>query len=397
MCLAMCGCRHKKPYLQGDVPSPVLRWQVQLPADAYLYPTLLDSDILLSWNENQRQCFAAINPQKGKLREQWCCDAELPTLLYYNLQADFLENILLLPAPKSLLAINPGKCRTIAMPFESGEAALSTADGMVFRIYFSNGQHRVHITAHDLKKDSFIELTTIDAPDSASIFLKNPFLYFDEQNGKVLATGYTYYWPSTRLTRNGVLRIALPEGRILSDQPLTPPNSEARGLNQHPIVWGNLSFWTAQTELICYDHVHNSIRWRRQMPAPMVTSRMLVHEGSLYFAAEDGMLYAIALPSGALIWSAQISGSPGRVFPVGDFLFLVGGSDGVLYGIRSSDGTVTLKMRSPEHDISKGIFFQRTAWADENGILLFDGNYWRYFSLNMPCKGQPPTLPASGK
>ncbi len=391
------ACRNGEDCTTGSMPEVLKRWQLQLPGDAYLYPTLMGPDFLLSWYSDGHQCFATVGRKDGCKKQQWCCAHDAPAPLYYNLQPAFFENILLLPAPRGLLVLADGTCRMLEVPYASGEPSVTVHKGIAYRVYYSTGQRLAHLTAHDLKKDSLTVLTTIDAPDSASIFLKNPFLSFDEKNGKILVAGYTYYWPSNHLTRNGVLRIALPEGRILSNQLLTPPNSEARGLNQHPVVWGNLSFWTAQTELICYDHVRNSIRWRRQMPAPMVTSRMLVHDGSLYFAAEDGMLYAIALPSGALQWLAPVSGSPGRVFPSGEFLFVVGGSDGVLHGIRRNDGAVVLKMRSPRHDISTGIFYQRTAWADENGVLLFDGNYWRYFSLNMPCKGQPPTLPVSGK
>lgn len=395
--MALMGCRKAAPCMAGGIPSLGLRWQAKLPGEAYLYPTPLGADFLLSWHGDEGQHFATLSRQDGSVKAQWRCNTGSPTPLYYNLMGAFSENKLLLPAPRSILAITPGKCLALDTPFESGEPALTVHDGIAYRVYYDEQHRRGQLTAQYLNGDSLRVFATRTAPAPSVIFFKNPLLCSDEQTGRVVVAGYTEYDDATRLTRNGVLRISLPEGRTLSDQALTPPNREARGLNQQPVAYRNLSFWTVQQELICFDHVHNSVRWRRQMPAPMVTSRLLVHEGSLYFAAEDGKLYALALPSGALRWSATISGSPGRVFPAGKFLFVVGGSDGVLYGINSDNGEVVVKQRSPQHNISKGIFYQRTCYADENGVLLFDGNTWQYFSANMPCDPKTPTLPASGK
>jgi len=61
-----------------------------------------------------------------------------------------------------------------------------------------------------------------------------------------------------------------------------------------------------------------------------------------------------------------------RIFS-GEWLFLVGGSDGILYGIRRSDGAIVLTKRAAQHSIAQGIYYQRTYYADEEGVLLFDG------------------------
>ena len=224
-------------------------------------------------------------------------------------------------------------------------------------------------------------LNAYDLADGATIFLKNPFVYGGDAEGDVLVVGYTHYYAASRRTHNGVLRVALPEGQILSDLPLDA-NDKAWGLNHHPERAGHLSFWTIQALLICYDHKHNRICWRRQMPAPMVTSRLVVHDGTLYFAAEDGELYALDSSSGTLLWTAPIGGSPSRVFISGEWLFLVGGSDGILYGIRRSDGAIVLTKRAAQHSIAEGIYYQRTCYADEEGVLLFDGEVWTYYSLD---------------
>ncbi len=357
-------------------------WQMKLPASSYIYPLRRGDEFLFSYHSGDRQCFVTCSASRGKIHKEWCLPLKSSKPLYYNLSPCNWEDKLVLPTPGGLLLIDPGEGwgQLWSSGFRWGENALLEKNGLLYRVYYGNNNRKAFVTALDPLTDSLRTIATLLAPDSATIHVKTPFLYTNKNGQDVLVLGYTHYNPTTRYTRNGMLSIDKDNGQVLIDILLDSINHSARGINHDPVVAGAFSYWMLQNEVLCYHHASGALRWKRTMPAPMVTSRPLVAHEMLYYAAEDGHLYALDLASGTVIWTAPISGSPSRVFVAGNYLFLVGGADGVLYVINARDGDVVLKKRSERHDLSAQVFFQRTFYADREYALLYDGVVWQCFS-----------------
>jgi len=364
--------------------KPLLKqiWQIKLPASSYIYPIRWGDKFLFSYYSGKKQCFATCSASHGKICKEWCLPMKSSQPLYYNLSPCIWNDNLVLPTPGGLLLIDPdkGHGQVWSSGFSIGENSLMEKDGMIYRVYYGSKNLKAFITAFDPNSDSQHTVTTLFASDSATIHVKTPFLYTNRNRQDVMVLGYTHYNPATHYTRNGILSIDSDDGKVLTDIQLDSINYTARGINHDPVVMGALSYWMVQNEVICYNHENGSILWKRTMPAPIITSRPLVTHKMLYYAAEDGNLYALDLASGDIIWKAPISGSPSRVFAVDNYLFLVGGADGVLYVINANDGAQVLKKRSERHDISAQVFYQRTLYADNEYLLLYDGISWQCLS-----------------
>lgn len=385
-CLFACKNATTEQPVAGEAPL-AQKWRLELPASSHIYPIRWKDKFLFSYHADGHQCFTTCSASRGKIIKQWCLELKTDQPLYYNLLPGAQLDQLFLPAPGGLLLLSPdeGHCRLKSFGFEAGENSIEEKNGIIYRVYYAAQNRKSFITAFNSETDSLHILAALPAPDSTSIFVKTPFLYTDKAGQDILVTGYTHYNPKNHYTHNGIRSIAADDGRILSDTELDGDNYTASGISHNPVVAGPFSYWMVHNKLICYDHENGYIRWKRSLPAPLVTSRPLMAKTLLLCAAEDGNLYALSLASGALLWSAPVSGSPSRVFQAGNYLFLVGGADGVLYGIRAGDGAVILKKRSGQHNISAGLFYQRTLFADDEYLLLFDGKSWECYSYILPA------------
>lgn len=115
----------------------------------------------------------------------------------------------------------------------------------------------------------------------------------------------------------------------------------------------------------------------------MLTSAPVVSKDGLYCPMEDGYIYKFNLADGSLVWKVKTAATPSRLVSAQDFLFIVGGSDGVLYAISAKDGKVVKSLKAPNHYYIKNQFFRRFIGTDTNGeiLILFDGNNFRGYKI----------------
>jgi outer membrane protein assembly factor BamB len=102
-----------------------------------------------------------------------------------------------------------------------------------------------------------------------------------------------------------------------------------------------------------------------------------LHGDNLFLACEDEKLYAISASTGKLQWSSPIAGTPSRVFHAPEAIYLIGGSDQVLYEVDRHTGQV-LGRYAFQGTARK---LRRLAYFGHGVAVLNDGHNWQAVPL----------------
>jgi outer membrane protein assembly factor BamB len=220
---------------------------------------------------------------------------------------------------------------------------------------------------------------TFNWPDSSKLLIRTP-VKVDE--GQVLFTSITMRY-STNETHAKWHLLNLSTDEIKSEGAAYPDNKDGYGVTKQPKIIGDKALMVAYDNVFCISTTNGKELWRKALPRDMLTAVPIASKDGLFCPMEDGNLYKLSLDDGNIIWKAEISATPSRPIIVNDYLFIVGGSDGILYVISTKDGRTVKSMKAPNHQFVKNQFFRRFIGVDFEGetLILFDGNSFRGYKI----------------
>jgi putative pyrroloquinoline-quinone binding quinoprotein len=367
-------------------------WQIGSSYEGNIYPIAYGENIILtSFEDHSFNCLASYSKANGELNWKWCDSAEVASSFYYNLRPYLYNNLLALPNKNQLLVmdVEKGIPKWQTQNYDHGDNVIEGIDNKILRTYYDNNTGDGIIIEINIEEQSLRPICKVSPKNEEKVFLKTPIYTKDNLSRKILQGGVIHYNPNTHLTRNFIYSWLLQDGSEVSKLKITDDNNKGHAINKQPYLSDGFSYWFAHNDLLCYSLTQHKIVWQKEMNTYMITSRPLIQGDNIYYAGENGILYCINKFDGSLRWDQKISGSPSRVFYSNDCIILVGGQDGVLYVFDAASGNSIFKIKSDNHDIKKGVFFQRHLYVDNDVILLNDTQNWVCYKI----KGSDPVNP----
>jgi outer membrane protein assembly factor BamB len=388
--LFILGCQNsERPPLFDGATLPHL-WRANLvapeqPISGMTYPMVLDNKIfVVQTDHNAVSTYTTLNLDDGST--EWSrTDTITP---YYNLDGVCTGHLLCLPIGNSVkvLNLNTGQEKWHFTPQGSSVQHLALY-GDHYLLHTSNDWQagKTHLYQYDLKSGVMKLCWSIPWPDGTQLLGYTPLPLAEK--GLALFVATTQHAESRR-THSFWQVMEVGSGRVVRTGEVYPENTEGHGPTKPPIRCGKDALILAYDQIFRLDPRTGTERWRLTLPRDMLTSRPLLDGNALYCAMEDAVLYKIDATTGLVLWKTDISGTPSRMTICGHHLFVVGGGDGFLYTIDTTDGRVIRKMRSPNHDYRRDEFFQRFIGAscERNRLLLFDGRNIRAYAPYRPQK-----------
>ncbi len=216
-------------------------------------------------------------------------------------------------------------------------------------------------------------------PDSSKLLIRTPVRLGD---GQLLFSSIAMRYGTNETTSKWHL-LDEHTAEIIAEGVAFPKNLNGYGVTKQPLAMGTRAYLIAFDNVFCISTAGKKELWRKILPRDMLTSAPILSEEGLYCPMEDGFLYKLNLDDGHIVWKAKIATTPGRAVIAGGYLFIVGGSDGVLYVISTKDGKIEKSLKAPNHDFVKNQFFRRFIGIDQEGeaLMLFDGNSFRGYKI----------------
>ncbi|MCB0587520.1 MAG: PQQ-like beta-propeller repeat protein [Phaeodactylibacter sp.] len=196
----------------------------------------------------------------------------------------------------------------------------------------------------------------------------------------ICITGTIHFVPRAS-TKSVLVFWPLNDTSSLKTIEIYPENPSGDGVAHQGIVEGDRTYWVANNQVACIGMEDQNEIWRVSLPRDMLTSRLLLDDGSLFFACENEVLYALDAENGRILWQCPIAGTPSRVHVNKDKLFLIGGSDGNLYIINKKTGTLLFKYEPAELGIGNRNTLKRTFYAGNDKLIVTDYENWRAFDI----------------
>ncbi|TAK42301.1 MAG: hypothetical protein EPO28_07475 [Saprospiraceae bacterium] len=240
-------------------------------------------------------------------------------------------------------------------------------------------ERKSHIYEVNSKNGEAKSIYSVSWPDSSKLLIRTPVKVNDTQ---VLFTSITMRYGSNETHAKWHL-LNSNTHEINLEGVAYPANKDGYGVTKQPIIMGDKAYLVAYDNAFCISTKDGKELWRKALPRDMLTSVPIASKDGLFCPMEDGNLYKLSLDEGDIIWKTEISTTPSRPIIVNDYLFIVGGSDGILYIISTKDGGTVKSMKAPNHHFIKNQFFRRSIGVDSEGeiLILFDGNSFRGYKI----------------
>ncbi|MEM9921033.1 MAG: PQQ-binding-like beta-propeller repeat protein [Bacteroidota bacterium] len=378
-CLAIMGSGCTKDV---NWKTPDLAWEKPSPQGAGIYPIYCNGAVLLSSYTDGQLCIEKISLKNGRHQWQWCDSEKVIPNLYYNLQPYLGKKVLIIPAKNHTVAIDvkSGREKWRHQLFDAAEAHLEACGNKALRTFYDQKNKMARVVAFERQSGNYQQLFEYPLSDSAKTFLRTPVPIVSKQDTSYLSALLVYTFQK-QTTENAILSWRTSKPDTFSKAPIYPDNTNGYGISKQAIVDEGSTYWIASNEIIRWEAEKEEVVWRTDLPRDMLTSRPKLIDQSIYYAGEDGVLYAVNTADGKLQWSTKISGTPSRVFYHKDVLAVVGGGDGLLYLINATNGQLIDKKTAHGHQLSSGIHFQRPMYLGQDHLLVNDSKRWLCYKL----------------
>jgi outer membrane protein assembly factor BamB len=159
---------------------------------------------------------------------------------------------------------------------------------------------------------------------------------------------------STPAVADGRLFVGSTDGRLYALDPRTGDEiwrfHAATSLTGSPAVLGPLAYVTDHAStLYALDVATGELRWRVETGAPLAfpwghesgdvyASSPVLADGTVFFGAGDGLLYAVDATDGSVRWKSATGGRIRSTPAVADGRVVAGSADGIVYAFAEGDG-----------------------------------------------------------
>ncbi|MBK9336698.1 MAG: PQQ-binding-like beta-propeller repeat protein [Lewinellaceae bacterium] len=352
------------------------------PINAMTYPIIQsDKAFVIQTNHNAASTYSALNLNDGSVAwtHATATDDQPP---YYNLDGISTKGLLCLPVNSSVKVLDwdTGRGKWHFTPQGSPVQYLALyRDHYLLQTSNDWQARKTHLYQYDLKSGATKLCWSIPWPDSTQLLGYTPLPLAEEGLALFVATARH---ARSRHTHSFWQVVDVGRGRVVRTGKIYPDNTAGHGPTKQPIRCGDDVLVVAYDQIFRLDPRTGAEHWRLTLPRDMLTSRPLLDGNALYCAMEDAVLYKIDATTGQVLWKTAISGTPSRMAICGHHLFVIGGGDGMLYTIDTTDGRLVRKMQAPNHDYRRDEFFQRFIGVNcrQNRLLLFDGRNFRAYT-----------------
>lgn len=360
-----------------DDSIPNRAWKIHASKAFEFYPVLLGDLVLIPSSCNHIACIKAVDWRTGEVK--WTYANDHLKSFYYNSMMYASVSNLLIPLKKDLICINTenGCERWQYSNTLSGDFNVFGADDIVYRSYPDPRSDTLYNTLSFNIKNGKILKKYIHSIRSAptSIFRSPTIAHIHDE--VVLLSSVVDYLPAH--STYSFIESWHRDGDFASERTkVYKENKEGLGLTLPLVVDNDMSFGIAHREVFCYDIPHDSIVWRTILPKGILTSRVSLYNDTLFIACEDEMLYSFSTSDGEILNKTKVAGTPSRLFHTTNDIWIVGGSDRLLYQLDRS----TMSIINKYNFRSNQKVLHRTALITANFALLTDGNFWYSYPLS---------------
>ena len=367
----------------SDNANHVEFWKVSSAPNFRLYPIAHKNLVILACDCNGERCLKAVNKFTGKLVWSWIED-EILSESYYNFEPYIYSNLLILPIKSKLIAIdlNNGTTKWENNKDYPGEPFLDGLGESVVRTYYSLKENKHIIFLIDIYSGHMQAIKEYSLSLDGTNFVRTPHIYKlgKESKDTSLVSSIIEYVPN-KSTISYLSFATLSNPSLEHNTNIYQENKQGYGVTKQCISDGKKSFWVAHHDLVYIDLETRKEIWRTTMPAGMLTSKLYQSKEYLFFACEDEIIYKISKNNGEIVWQCPIAGTPSRLFISKNNLYIIGGSNGILYIIDSITGATLSKQSITGENKSNNRFLRRTFIVGDESIVLNDGENWLCYPI----------------
>lgn len=325
--------------------------------------------------------FYALDVKPGRILWQ-LTDTVCTGKVYYNLRPFVSKQGICLPCGKTTMCVDTkiGKRRWVSEQAGHPEQILEPC---------TNSTFLQSVNDWDGRQSYIQEVSSIDGDtkpiyamkwqDSTKLLIRTPVKV---NNELLLFTSIEMQYGTNETVAKWLL-LKRSTGEIFSEGRAYSENKSGYGVTKQPVLVGDRAFMVAYDNVFCISTTDGKELWRTALPRDMLTSMPVASKEGLFCPMEDGYVYKLDLDSGKIVWKAKISATPSRPVIIKDLMFIVGGSDGILYVVSTQDGKVVKSLKAPNHHFIHNQFFRRFIGTDSDGewLILFDGNSFRGYKV----------------
>lgn len=331
--------------------------------------------------DNAAPVFYALDMKQGGIRWQGT-DTSCSGKVYYNMEPFTSKYGVVVPCGKALKCMdtNTGEIRWSYQQSGQPEQLLEPCTSSTFLQAVNDWDGRKsHIYTFNSMDGEAKRIYTIKWPDSSKLLLRTPV----KVDGTLLLFSSILMQYGTNKTVAKWHLLNSSTNKIISEGMAYPENNNGYGVTKQPVVIGNKAFMVAYDNVFCVSTTDGKELWRKELPRDMLTAMPIVSENGLFCPMEDGYVYKLNLNNGNVLWKAKIATTPSRPVIIKGLLFIVGGSDGILYVVSTKDGKIVKRLKAPNHHFIRNQFFRRFIGVDSEGeiLILFDGNSFRGYKI----------------
>ncbi len=382
LALCFCGCRPENKEL-----ALKLSWRAPLfenPRETAesIYPIQAGDQIIAAkLSDNAAPVFYALDARRGDVRRQ-TVDSDCAGNLYYNMKPFCSKQGVVIPCGSTLKCMYhktgkiPWSFQHAGTPEQFLEPYTDDTFLQAVNDWEERKSHIYKVNANDGKAHL---LHSIQWPDSSKLLIKTPVKV---KGDYLLFTSIAMRYGTNETEARWHL-LDLKNAGIMASSTAYPANKDGYGVTKQAVTLGDQAFMVAYDHVFCVSSTAGKELWRTALPRDMLTSVPVASYDGLYCPMEDGYLYKLSPDDGRVIWKTKIAATPSRPVITNGLLFIVGGSDGVLYVINTQDGELIKTMKAPNHDFIRNQFFRRYIGVDarEEKLMLFDGNSFRGYQI----------------
>lgn len=347
-----------------------------------MYPIVHKEKVILPGKCGGLDCLKAVRLDTGAPLWDWLDRDSVLHRCYYNLQHYIFDDILMLPIGSSLIAINLANGKTLWQDQKNwpAESFLEGIGARVFRTYYDNRNRQARLLAFDIYTGDSRQLKVFPIPAAGKLLVRTPAIAVLEGQDTVCISSTIHYIPK-QMTNSQLISWRLNDTSFQKTIQIYPDNLNGDGVTKQGIVDGIISYWVAGQQIVAINLKSQKELWRDTFPHGMLTSRLLLDDGRLFYACENEALYALDAENGGIIWECPIAGTPSRVYVNRDKIYLVGGSDGNLYVIDKNKGTLRFKYHSTDLALKVNRSLRRTFYAGNDKVIVTDFRNWYAFDI----------------
>jgi hypothetical protein len=334
------------------------------------YPIRIANQLIIPSYCVDKACIKSVDLFTGK--ENWAVSNPVFEKIFYNFQPYSDSSVLVLPIGNTTICIDVknGEVLWVDEHPTSGDSNMFGDGTYAYRTFPSLSDTSFHVLQFDLYSGRKEKIMTYKVNNASSSMMRSPQPIVISGD-TTLITSVIDHVP-LKNTESYILKWRKKDEKKIVKHEVYPRNKKGVGASLPPLVINNKSYWVSHTDIVKYNNITEQEVWRIKLPRGLLTSRLAVHEGTLYAACENEKLYAISIDEGSIKWELGIAGTPSRLFCVEDNLYLIGGSDRLLYNIDINSESLKGKYRFKDQQIT----LHRASFFTEQLAVLTDGKFW---------------------